>query len=909
MQPFSRILGLGRRFGSFRHVPGFDPSWYSNAYPDVAGVIERGQARNPEDHYRRFGAAEGRNPNRFFSEKLYRRFYPDVEVAIGGGLFATAFEHFIHNGESEGRLSNPMPVDESWYCQEYPDVAESLDRGLFESASDHYRLEGCLQGKNPHAAFSESWYLQAYPDVAQSVQRGQYLCGYQHLLETGLDLGLRPHPQFDEADYRSRHPEIDAMIRRGEITSGYRHLIEEGLRQGRMWKQISDMDKLRRAAERLAGIRLDEFLASNRRIDLTHGSTPEVCVVLVLFNRAELTLQCLRSLVGVQDVDFELVIVDNCSTDRTGDVLARIDGIRVLANTENIGFTLAANQAAEAATAPYLLFVNNDAEILPSSLRVALDRIQSSGSIGAVGGRILRLDGFLQEAGCIVWNDGRTAAYGGGEDPESGAYLFPREVDYCSGVFLLAGTKAFRDLGGFDVRFAPAYYEDVDLCLRLQAQGLATVYEPDALVVHFGSASFETDPSFDLLVERNRKLLVDLHRETLKDAFVEQESNLVAAADRGAYAGRILWIDDRVPLPRFGAGSPRSREILRILSDLGYRVTVFCTAGERVDPVEIREQLPFAGVEFITESGIDGLVRFWKQRATGTDIVIISRPHNMMSAQALGLNFGGTTLIYDAEALISSRITRRRDVLGGDDARDKGIAREDELALASRADEVWAVSENEAGFFSESCRSVTVVGAALDVVDTDPAFDERSGILFVGRLQEAWSPNVDGLSWFLQEVYPLINESLGERVAMTVVGEVGAVGLPRPEGVGFVGAAEDVSEFYRTSRIFVAPARFSAGIPWKVGEAAANGLPVVASSDLVEQLGWLGGADILDGGCNDPVVFAERCCRLLGQRSLWQDVREGALNRIREENSKDRLRSAIESSIESIRKSREGTDD
>ncbi len=875
----------------------FDGDWYVRAYPEVVDAIDSGLASGPEDHYRRIGVQEGNNPHRFFSETLYRRYYPDVEAAIAGAVFRSGFEHFRRDGDREGRRSNPMPVDERWYCDEHPEVLDLLQRGVYADAADHYRLEGCLRGWDPHEAFSERWYLEKYPEVSEGLKTDRYLCGYQHLLENGLTLGLKPHPLFDEADYRSRHGDVDAMVRRGEIDCSYRHLIEDGLRQGREWKQISDLEKLRRATERLAEIRLGEFLASGRRIDLSPDGRPEVSVILVLFGRAELTLQCLRSLELVEDVCFEVVIVDNCSTDRTGELLARVDGVRVLDNLENVGFTLAANQGAEAAGAGCLLFLNNDTEVLPFSLRAGLNALQSKSGIGAVGGMILRLDGFLQEAGCIVWNDGQTAAYGGGEDPGSGAFLFPREVDYCSGVFLLTPTTVFRELEGFDDRFAPAYFEDVDYCFRLRDHGLKTLYEPEAKVIHFGSASFEKDPSFDPLLTKNQEIFFDLHREVLAGALVQSQGSVIAASRRGHCNGRILWIDDRVPFPRHGSGSPRTRGILRVLVDLGYRVTFFCAEGGTVEGGQIRDRLELGDVEFITEDGIDGLKRFWERRAVATDIVIISRPHNMLSALGLDLRFSGKPLIYDAEALISSKVSMRREVLGHDDPRDVGISKEDELAMASRADEVWAVNRKDARVFSEACDRVTVVGPALSVKEGGLDFEERSGLLFVGRLQEAWSPNVDGLSWFLKTVYPMLNEIVGETVGMTVVGAIGKVDLPRPEGVRFVGALDDLTDVYRKSRIFVAPARFSAGIPWKVCEAAAHGLPVVASSDLVEQLGWKDGVEVLDGGRNDPGFFARQCAMLLGQRSIWGNLKVAALNRIHDEYSWERLCLTIESSL------------
>src|SRR5262249_52883945 len=127
----------------------------------------------------------------------------------------------------------------------------------------------------------------------------------------------------------------------------------------------------RAALTSLARAELRTFLKSGQRLDFSASARPRISVIVVLYNRAELTLRCLQALAR-ERVPFELLLVDNASTDETTAVLERISGAEVLRQRENIGFLRAVNEAARRARGDYLLLLNNDAEPCADALSFAL---------------------------------------------------------------------------------------------------------------------------------------------------------------------------------------------------------------------------------------------------------------------------------------------------------------------------------------------------------------------------------------------------------------------------------------------------------------------------------------------------------------------------------------------------------
>ncbi len=261
---------------------------------------------------------------------------------------------------------------------------------------------------------------------------------------------------------------------------------------------------------------LRHFLDSNTVLDFSLPAAPRLSILLVLYNRAELTLSCLRSLQPrLAEVGGEVVLVDNASRDETATLLDRLRGAVVIRNPDNRGFPIGVNQAAEAASGEFLLMLNNDTEVLGDSLRTALGFVQSHPDVGAAGGRIILLDGTLQEAGCTFWQEGHAFQYGRGDSPDAAEYQFQRDVDYCSAAFLMTRRRVFAQMGGLDVAFSPGYFEDGDYCVRLWRAGWRVVYLPEVAILHYENASADSHSQSRELYQRNHPYFMQKHAEWL----------------------------------------------------------------------------------------------------------------------------------------------------------------------------------------------------------------------------------------------------------------------------------------------------------------------------------------------------------------------------------------------------------
>ena len=660
---------------------------------------------------------------------------------------------------------------------------------------------------------------------------------------------------------------------------------------------------------------LRRFLASRSRLSFSRRADPDLSIIVVLNNKAHLSYACLHQIATASQSGprIELIIADSGSTDETSDLLSRVDGASVMRCEENIGFIRSVNKASEICVADYIVLLNNDATLQERALDFALETIRQNPKIAAVGGRIVLPSGVLQEAGCILWSDGSTAGYGRGHSAVDGAFMFRRSVAFSSGVFLMVRRDLFVALDGLDDRFAPAYYEDVDLCVRLRQAGFRVVDDPRAVVLHYEFGSATSRATSSSLQETNRVVFVGKHREFLIGCPARGVDTVLEARSVDEAGKRILFLDDHVPHPELGVGYPRARAMLHALRDGGNNVTFVPLETPRDDWPSIRRTIPLE-VEVMLDVPPAGLRSFLASRLGYYDLIFVSRPNNMRSLlsalEGMPSKACNASILYDAEASWATREILRRAVDGVPmSSSEQATLLEDEIGLARAASHVTAVSEQEAAIFSSGgCHSVSVVSYGPTLAPTSKPHADRKDILFVGALDDDPSPNADALTWLVEQVLPVIRRAMTPSPRLVVAGRCAIPRLRAMEGpdVAFLGKVDNLDPVYDAARVFIAPHRYAAGIPIKVLDAAARGVPCVVSDLLATQLGWRHGLEVLSA--STAADYVRSVMQLYLDEVAWATIRNGALRAIERTHTPEgfvrALDLAVDAAVWSTRDSR-----
>ncbi|WNV06082.1 glycosyltransferase [Candidatus Methylospira mobilis] len=227
--------------------------------------------------------------------------------------------------------------------------------------------------------------------------------------------------------------------------------------------------------------------------------SPQVSIIVLNFNKAHLTIACLKSIWAfTQGYRYEIIVVDNGSQLEDFKALSAFTGrYKLLRLGLNRFFGEGNNIGAETAAGEFVLFMNNDVIVTPNWLQPLMDAFNDHADCGVAGPKFVYPDNRLQECGAMLDDEGGALQIGQFQDSDSPRFNVGREVDYVSAAAALMRKTTFEDALGFDLLYEPAYYEDADLCLKVNRLGFKTYFVPESCVIHYANAT-TSDPTHGL---------------------------------------------------------------------------------------------------------------------------------------------------------------------------------------------------------------------------------------------------------------------------------------------------------------------------------------------------------------------------------------------------------------------------
>jgi GT2 family glycosyltransferase len=883
----------------------FDPVWYRESHPDL-----RGTGIDAVKHYLEHGAREGRNPHPLFDTKWYLSHTPDITAYDVNPLV-----HYLIRKNFAG--SHPHPLfDVDLYAANAPGFESSLLDPL-----THYLTIGWKQGIQPSKFFDPQWYLEQYPDV-----RATGVEPLTHYVQWGWRQDRQTCSSIDPITYRERYAlstkevvaEMGPATRLpiGSAESPMAPLVLPDLPPMPNWQRLRDYlvdeafgfgeDSAKRVLQyfsMLAALRgpgvgalpRSEIIAALttrlRRLSRAAASDSrpvKATIIITAFGHVEYTLACAISLLEHKcDARYEVIVGNDISADETREVFEAAGGIiRCITHQKREGFLKNCNLSAERANGEYLVLLNNDTLILDYWLDELLAPFDRYKDVGLVGSKLLNADGTLQEAGGIIWSDGSGWNFGRGQDPRGYQFNYVKDVDYVSGAAIAVPKALWKEVGGFDERYMPAYAEDTDLAFQVRAKGLRTLYAPRSEVIHHEGISHGTDVSAGVKSYQvvNQDKFVKKWQETLLRDHFHNGDQVFLARDRSRHRKHILVFDHYVPKVDRDGGSRMMYDFLKLFVDAGLQVSFWPDNGH-YDREYARELQNFA-VEIVYGRNVTGNFREWiKQTGPHLDYAFLHRPHvSEHYIDALCEHSPAKRLFYGAD-LHSRRLEREYAQTGrAEFLEESKHTREIESYVWQRSDVVYYPAPEEVAFVQQQvpgkkvcCFPVQVYPNEGLLVARDRAGHTRPDpptILYVAGF--AHRPNVDAILWFAREVLPLVKKRVPECITI-VAGSFpprSVTSLARDDILVTQAVSWPVLEwFYRSAHVAIAPVRFGGGVKGKILEAMRYGVAVVTTKAGAEGIDR---AEEIMAVADTPEAFADSVVTALRDpRSVKRRVLNG----------------------------------
>lgn len=633
-------------------------------------------------------------------------------------------------------------------------------------------------------------------------------------------------------------------------------------------------------------------------LSLPGSTTPHISIVIPVYGNLKHTLACLRSIAVNPPTDaFEVIVVDDASPDNSVATLAQVEGIRLVRNDHNLGFVGSCNAGASTARGEFLVFLNNDTQVTPGWTEGLLRCFALRSDCGIAGSQLVYPDGRLQEAGAWVFSDASAWNIGRFEPRNDPSVRFARKVDYVSGASLAIRRSLFEKLGGFDIRFAPGYYEDTDLAFAVRAAGKSVWYVPSSVVVHAEgiSSAGTADSGMKRFQAVNRITFARKWKDTLSSHPLS-DTPLTTIA-RARYRGTILVVDVATPDATRDSGSLRLITIMRLLAEDGWHV-VFAPDDGHASDEAIRELGSF-GIEVIARPWVESIPSWLAREGHFLRAAILCR--HTVATQYAGFvrrHAPEAMLIFDTVDLHFLREERAAIASANAAlARQAEATRRQELRLIQEADATFVVSDYERRLLADLVPEsrIDLLSNIHEVYGRHGDHADRRDLLFIGGFGHP--PNADALRWMASEILPAL-QSVAPSAQILVAGDI-----PEKEcrvfadaGLTMLGRVPDLAPLMSSALASIAPLRFGAGVKGKINMAMSHGLPVIGTSIAVEGMRLTDGIDVLVA--DTPDAFSKAYTQLRDNPAKWTDISDRGIDNVLQHFSASAARETLRRTLD-----------
>lgn len=610
---------------------------------------------------------------------------------------------------------------------------------------------------------------------------------------------------------------------------------------------------------------------SYRRLKLPDVINPQVSVVISVKDHFSQTYHCIASLIlSHNETPYEVILVDDASTDQTAYAEEIIENIRVIRNVEPQGNLLSNNIASESANGRYICLLGSDIEVTAGWIDNAVELFKTYKDVGCVGSKLIGGNGRLRQAGGLVWKDGITWEYGNNDNASHPKYNYIRQADYLSSKALIVNKEVWKEVGGFSVDYQPAYCEEIDLSYKVREAGYKTLYCPASTVIQINELSNDSDAEAGLTshqISNDQKFREKWFKE-FRDNAIEGDRPEYQADRRCSF--RVLVIDANTPKLNNDAGSYAAIQEMKLLTELGAKIVFlplnFAHMGKHT------EKLQSLGIECLHYPFYTSVEQIMALRGSEFDAVYITRYETVHAVIDSVKNHSNAKVMFNNADLHFMRELREKLQSTGCELSGPLATREMELEAINAVDVTLCYTETERAIVASHLFTEDKIKRCPWVVKpitNVPPLDKRSGIAFLGGFSH--KPNVEAVKYFCEEIMPLLVERDAE-----IVFNVYGSGLPdellqlSSPNIKIVGFVENLDDIFSTARVFVSPLLTGAGLNGKMIDCMARGLPSVISPLTADGTGLVHRQSAIIAESVDDWV--EGICELNSNDELWNTL-------------------------------------